>query len=152
MLGSKWRRQTPYGRRGLLFPAPVLWKTYPLLRRTHFTISSEKNPFHHFFKTLSSSNVGLEMALENTIRLPGIIVSGTCLTDDISTTEKNPLRVMVNQTTIVVAHMLSTIKGADLIAVVKNGVIVEKGKHETLKNIIDGFYASLVALHMDGAS
>ncbi|KAJ8623580.1 hypothetical protein MRB53_032109 [Persea americana] len=61
-------------------------------------------------------------------------------------------QVMVNRTTIVVAHRLSTIKGADLIAVVKNGVIVEKGKHETLMNIRDGVYASLVALHMDGAS
>ncbi|OIT06993.1 PREDICTED: ABC transporter B family member 11-like [Nicotiana attenuata] len=57
-------------------------------------------------------------------------------------------RVMVNRTTVVVAHRLSTIKGADVIAVVKNGVIVEKGKHETLINIKDGFYASLVALHM----
>ncbi|CAN1292999.1 ABC transporter B family member 11 [Linum perenne] len=35
-------------------------------------------------------------------------------------------RVMVNRTTIVVAHRLSTVKNADLIAVVKNGVIVEK--------------------------
>ncbi|KAJ0471479.1 putative ABC-type xenobiotic transporter [Helianthus annuus] len=56
-------------------------------------------------------------------------------------------RVMVNRTTVVVAHRLSTIKGADVIAVVKNGVIVEKGKHEKLINIKDGFYASLVALH-----
>ncbi|KAI3679122.1 hypothetical protein L6452_38431 [Arctium lappa] len=57
-------------------------------------------------------------------------------------------KVMVNRTTVVVAHRLSTIKGADVIAVVKNGVIVEKGKHENLINIKDGFYASLVALHM----
>ncbi|KAJ9187945.1 hypothetical protein P3X46_003353 [Hevea brasiliensis] len=57
-------------------------------------------------------------------------------------------RVMVNRTTVVVAHRLSTIKNADVIAVVKNGVIVEKGRHETLINIKDGFYASLVALHM----
>ncbi|RVX01613.1 ABC transporter B family member 4 [Vitis vinifera] len=61
-------------------------------------------------------------------------------------------RVMVNRTTVVVAHRLSTIKGADVIAVVKNGVIVEKGKHETLINIKDGFYASLIALHMSASS
>ncbi|KAL0436045.1 UNVERIFIED_CONTAM: ABC transporter B family member 21 [Sesamum radiatum] len=61
-------------------------------------------------------------------------------------------RVMLNRTTVVVAHRLSTIKGADVIAVVKNGVIVEKGKHDTLINIKDGFYASLVALHMTASS
>ncbi|KAJ0743385.1 putative ABC-type xenobiotic transporter [Helianthus annuus] len=52
-------------------------------------------------------------------------------------------RVMVNRTTLVVAHQLSTIKCADVIAVIKNGVIVEKGKHEKLINIKDGVYASL---------
>ncbi|KAJ0651011.1 putative ABC-type xenobiotic transporter [Helianthus annuus] len=56
-------------------------------------------------------------------------------------------KVMINRTTVVVAHRLSTIRGADVIAVVKNGVIVEIGKHEKLINIKDGFYASLVALH-----
>ncbi|CAN0885243.1 ABC transporter B family member 11 [Linum grandiflorum] len=56
-------------------------------------------------------------------------------------------RVMVNRTTVVVAHRLSTIKNADVIAVVKNGVIAEKGSHESLMNIKDGVYASLVALH-----
>ncbi|KAJ8632462.1 hypothetical protein MRB53_025798 [Persea americana] len=61
-------------------------------------------------------------------------------------------RVMVNRTTIVVAHRLSSIKGADLIAVVKNAVIVEKGKHEALINVRDGVYASLVALHMSASS
>ncbi|KAJ8749013.1 hypothetical protein K2173_013456 [Erythroxylum novogranatense] len=61
-------------------------------------------------------------------------------------------RVMVNRTTVVVAHRLSTIKNADLIAVVKNGVIVEKGKHETLIKIKDGFYSSLVALHLSAST
>ncbi|XVF21986.1 hypothetical protein REPUB_Repub12eG0135800 [Reevesia pubescens] len=62
-------------------------------------------------------------------------------------------RVIVNRTTVVVAHRLSTIKNADVIAVVKNGVIVEKGgKHDTLINIKDGFYASLVALHMSAST
>ncbi|XP_027334212.1 ABC transporter B family member 4-like isoform X2 [Abrus precatorius] len=61
-------------------------------------------------------------------------------------------KVMVNRTTVVVAHRLSTIKYAHLIGVVKNGVIVEKGKHETLINIPDGFYASLVQLHTSAST
>ncbi|GKV10458.1 hypothetical protein SLEP1_g21816 [Rubroshorea leprosula] len=61
-------------------------------------------------------------------------------------------RVMVDKTTVVVAHRLSTIKGANFIAVVKNGVIAEKGKHEALMNKKDGIYASLVALHTTASS
>ncbi|KAK9675524.1 hypothetical protein RND81_11G012600 [Saponaria officinalis] len=61
-------------------------------------------------------------------------------------------RVMVNRTTVVVAHRLSTIKNADVIAVVKNGVIAEKGKHDSLLRIKDGVYASLVALHMSSST
>ncbi|XP_052174976.1 ABC transporter B family member 11-like [Diospyros lotus] len=60
-------------------------------------------------------------------------------------------RAMVNRTTVVVAHRLSTIKNADVIAVVQNGVIVEKGRHDTLIKVKDGFYASLVALHMSAS-
>lgn len=50
--------------------------------------------------------------------------------------------LMKGRTTFVIAHRLSTIKKADLILVIDNGDIVEKGKHEELlkKN---GFYASL---------
>ncbi|XP_058095200.1 ABC transporter B family member 9-like isoform X2 [Magnolia sinica] len=61
-------------------------------------------------------------------------------------------RVMVNRTTVVVAHRLTTIKGADAIAVVKNGVIAEKGRHEVLMKVTDGVYASLVALHMSSST
>ncbi|CAN0888665.1 ABC transporter B family member 21 [Linum grandiflorum] len=61
-------------------------------------------------------------------------------------------KVMVNRTTVVVAHRLSTIKNADVIAVVKNGVIVEKGRHESLINIKNGFYASLVQLHTSAST
>jgi len=54
--------------------------------------------------------------------------------------------VMVGRTTVIVAHRLLTIKGADVIAVLKDGMTVEKGRHEALMNIKDGFYASLVEL------
>ncbi|KAK6140458.1 hypothetical protein DH2020_025801 [Rehmannia glutinosa] len=57
-------------------------------------------------------------------------------------------KVMLSRTTVVVAHRLSTIRGADVIAVFKNGSIVEKGNHNTLINIKDGLYSSLVRLHM----
>lgn len=56
-------------------------------------------------------------------------------------------QAMINRTTIIVAHRLSAIQGADVIAVVRNGGIVEKGKHQTLISIKDGFYASMLALN-----
>lgn len=46
------------------------------------------------------------------------------------------------RTSFVIAHRLSTIKNADLILVMKDGDIVEKGKHEELLQK-DGFYAQL---------
>lgn len=51
-------------------------------------------------------------------------------------------KMMKGRTTFVVAHRLSTIKGADMILFVKDGTIVEQGNHSQLlqKN---GFYAKL---------
>jgi ATP-binding cassette, subfamily B (MDR/TAP), member 1 len=44
-------------------------------------------------------------------------------------------------------HIASqTIKWADIIAVLKDGAIEEKGRHEALMNVKDGVYASLVEL------
>ena len=40
-------------------------------------------------------------------------------------------RIMVNRTTVVVAHRLSTVRNADMIAVIHQGKIVEKGNHQT---------------------
>lgn len=56
-------------------------------------------------------------------------------------------RIMLNRTTVVVAHRLSTVSVADMIVVIKNGVVVEKGNHQSLIRIKDGLYASLISLH-----
>lgn len=53
-------------------------------------------------------------------------------------------RLMVDRTTIVISHRLSTIFDADLISVVSNGRVVEQGTHKQLVEN-KGFYANLIA-------
>ncbi|XP_008675534.1 ABC transporter B family member 11 isoform X2 [Zea mays] len=55
-------------------------------------------------------------------------------------------QAVVGRTTVVVAHRLSTVRGADVIAVLKNGAVAEKGRHEDLMRVKGGTYASLVEL------
>lgn len=55
-------------------------------------------------------------------------------------------RVMVGRTTVIVAHRLSTIRNADMIAVVQNGAIVETGSHDDLISRPTSAYSSLVQL------
>ncbi|KAH0777017.1 hypothetical protein KY290_008428 [Solanum tuberosum] len=57
-------------------------------------------------------------------------------------------QIMVNRTAIIIAHRLSTIKEAEVVCVLKNGVVAEEGNHDTLLSNENGHYASLIKHHM----
>lgn len=53
--------------------------------------------------------------------------------------QKAIANITENRTSFVIAHRLSTIKNADLILVLKDGTIIEKGTHKELMEL-EGFY------------
>jgi len=58
------------------------------------------------------------------------------------------IKLMQNRTSIVIAHRLSTIKHADLILVIDEGEIKERGTHKELIKNRDGIYHKLHAMQM----
>ncbi|KAJ7553621.1 hypothetical protein O6H91_06G105800 [Diphasiastrum complanatum] len=62
-------------------------------------------------------------------------------------------QIMVGRTTILVAHRLSTVQNADMIAVLQDGAIVEQGTHKELyAKGGGGAYFSLLNLHEEPPS
>ena len=64
--------------------------------------------------------------------------------------QKAMARLMEGKTSFVIAHRLSTIRSADLILVVRDGDIVERGTHRELL-ARNGFYASLYRSQFEAA-
>lgn len=59
--------------------------------------------------------------------------------------------LMKNRTSLIIAHRLSTIRDADVIVVIKDGVVAEAGDHEALL-ALDGEYAKLYSSQFAGAA
>ena len=57
--------------------------------------------------------------------------------------------LMKGRTVLVIAHRLSTVKSADIVAVVSDGQIVESGSHDELLSK-DGVYTALVRRQLQG--
>ena len=59
--------------------------------------------------------------------------------------------LMKNRTSLIIAHRLSTIRDADVIVVIKDGVVAESGNHEQLLEL-DGEYAKLYSSQFAGVA
>jgi ATP-binding cassette subfamily B protein len=80
------------------------------------------------------------------IRQPRILILDDALSSVDTHTEAEILRglagVMSARTSLIISHRVSTVKDADLIVVLKDGQIAEKGSHDSLLEQ-DGLYAEL---------
>ena len=80
------------------------------------------------------------------IRRPRILIMDDSLSAVDSHTEQKILkhlrRLLSGRTTLIVSHRISTIKDADLIVVLEDGYIAERGTHDELINL-GGAYATL---------
>ena len=57
-------------------------------------------------------------------------------------------RLMTGRTVVIIAHRLSTLRSADKIIVIQDGVVAEDGTHNELLKL-DGVYAQLCRLQFD---
>lgn len=81
------------------------------------------------------------------IREPELLILDDCLSAVDINTEKHILKSLhkneVNRSSLVVSHRISTIQGADLILVLDNGFIKERGTHKELTEL-GGLYSEML--------
>ena len=80
------------------------------------------------------------------IKNPQILLLDDCLSAVDTETEEQILNniklVTKDKTTIIVSHRISSAKNADIIVVLNNGIITQKGSHAELINV-EGYYKDL---------
>lgn len=78
------------------------------------------------------------------IKDPEILILDDCLSAVDANTEvkilSNLQRIMKNRTSIIISHRISAVKNADLIIVLDQGEIIERGKHDELINRAGLYY------------
>ena len=80
------------------------------------------------------------------LKRPRILIFDDCLsavdTETEATILGNLRRIMKGRTSILISHRVSTVRSADLILVLDEGRVVERGRHDDLVER-DGLYAEL---------
>lgn len=115
---------------------------------------------HHFIKTLPkgydtvlNDSVSLSVGQKQLLTIARAMIKNAPMlildeaTSSVDTRTEELIqqamdRLMKGRTSFVIAHRLSTIRNADLILVMKDGNIIEKGNHDELMSQ-NGFYADL---------
>ena len=96
--------------------------------------------------TLSGGQIQRVSIARGLIKKPDILLLDDCLSSvDIDTEEeilKHLKTATKNKTTIIVSHRISSVRHSDLIIVLENGQIVQKGRHIDLINV-NGYYKEL---------
>jgi len=80
------------------------------------------------------------------IKNPEILIFDDCLSAVDTETEEiilnNLHKISENKTTLIVSHRVSSVKNADVIIILEDGKIIQKGSHNELVNI-EGYYKEL---------
>jgi len=122
-------------------------------------ITSLPNGYHYNVKergaTLSSGQRQLIAFLRAYVSNPSILVLDEATSSIDSHSEQliqNATdKITQGRTSIVIAHRLATIKKADQIIVMEKGEIVEKGSHQELLQIENGYYKNLYEVQFQNA-